>query len=812
MDRLIRDFRYGVRSFARSPGLTAVLLITLAVGTGANATVFSFVDALLFRPADGVANPSRLVEVFTSDYSSTPYGESSYPDYLSMRSVLTSFEWLAAVQNDDIIAIKIGDEAERARVSRVSGDFFAAVGVQSTIGRLLGPNDLVAGAPRSAVIGHELWQRGFGSDERILGTQVTVNGEQYGVVGVAAPRFTGLDLGRPLDVWIPLDPPPDTPEERDKRGFKVIGRLKNGATLDGAQAELTVLAAKLAEMYPDSNLGTQQKPNAPRPMTAVRHARLDPMTRREIGLVSGIMLAATALVLVIACANVASLLLSRATTRSGEMAVRLALGANRGHLVRQLLTESLILAAGGGALGVLFSLWTVGALPSFFPPEIARMLDARVDARVFLFTFAMAFGSGLVFGLVPALQTKRPNVIAGLRGDSGGGQGSRAGARLRNSMVVAQVALSCVLVVSSTLLVRSLANALRADLGYSARNVAIAYIDIPPGDLDEAGGQQYFQQLVTEVRRLPGVEAAGLVSALPLAPGGRRGFQFDGYQPQPTEGMEININVVGETYFGAMRVPLLAGRPFDARDTVTSKRVIVVNDVLAARYFGSSAVGRQARSSNGDDLEIVGVVRTGRYRSLQDDPLPIVYYPLSQFYRSRMVLVARTADDPGGHVETIAKTMRGVRTNVPIDRAMTLDAYMGEALAAERLATALVSTCSAMALVLALVGVYGVMAYAVVRRSREIGVRLALGARPRQIIRLVFSEGLRLTATGVAIGLTIGAALPSVLSVFLFDVGVADILSLVAAPAALALVAAIAAVAPVRRALGVNPMIVLRQQ
>ena len=269
---------------------------------------------------------------------------------------------------------------------------------------------------------------------------------------------------------------------------------------------------------------------------------------------------------------------------------------------------------------------------------------------------------------------------------------------------------------------------------------------------------------------------------------------------------------MGDTYFEAMRVPLVAGRTFDAGDTVTSTRVIVVNDVLAARYFGGAAVGRRARGSNGDELEIVGVVRTGRYRSLQGAPLPIVYYPLAQFYRSRMVLVARTADDPTAQVETIAKAMRGVRPSVPIERSMTLDAYMGEALAAERLATALVTTCSAMALVLALVGVYGVMAYAVVRRSREIGVRLALGARPTQIVKLVFSEGLRLTVIGVAIGLVAGAALPSLLSVFLFDVGVADILSLVAAPAALALVAAIAAIAPVRRALGVDPMIALRQQ
>ena len=812
VDSLIRDIRYGLRSFARSPGLTIVLLITLAVGTGANATVFSFVDALLFRPAEGVANPSTFVEIFTSDFSSGLYGNSSYPDYLSMRSSVPSLDRLSASQDDAIIGIKIGDAAERAGVSRVSADYFAALGVQPAIGRLLGPEDLAPGAARTAVIGHDLWARAFGSDERILGTLVTIDAIQYSIVGVGPLRFTGLDLGRRQDVWIPLDARPDTLEERDRRGFRVIGRLKDGATIARAQAELTVLAANLADLYPTTNRGTHAAPIAPRPMTVIRHARLDPETRQFIGLVGGVMLASTALVLLIACANVASLLLARATTRHTEMAVRLALGASRADLVRQLLTESVLLALGGGAFGVLVSLWTVGALPSFFPPEIARMLDARVDVRVFVFIFAIALGSGVLFGLIPALQTKRPNGIAGLRGESAGAQGSRSGARLRSGMVVAQVALSCILVVSTALLGRSLANAWRADLGVGARNVVIASIDIPPGDLDPDHGQQYFQQLLTDVSRLPGIEAAGLTSALPLSPSARRGFRFEGYVPQPNEGMEFNINFVSSGYFNAMRMPMLAGRGFDSRDTLKSRLVVIVNDVLANRYFGGAAVGRIAHASTGADLEIVGVVRTGRYLQLQGAPLPLILYPLAQSYRSRMDLVARTAGDPRTHVETVTRTMRGVRSSVPVYQSMTLDAYMGEALAAERLTTALVSTCGAIALALALVGVYGIMAFAVVRRAREIGVRVALGARPRQIVALVFAEGLRLIAIGLALGLGVGAALPKLLSAILVDVGSTDGLSLVAAPAALAIVAVIASIAPVRRALGIDPMITLRNQ
>ncbi len=559
-------------------------------------------------------------------------------------------------------------------------------------------------------------------------------------------------------------------------------------------------------------MGTQKVPNAPRPMSVVRHARLDPDTRREIGLVSGIILAATALVLLIACANVASLLLSRATTRGPEMAVRLALGASRSHLVRQLLTESLIVAMGGGALGLLLSLWTVGALPSFFPPEIARLLDARVDTRVFIFTFAIALASAVVFGLVPMLQTRRPNVTAELRGHAGPLHEASRGAGARNTMVIVQVALSCVLVVSTGLLTRSLANAWRTDLGFAARNVVVASAEVAPGSLSADAIAPYLEEVADEVRRLAGIEAVGFVRVLPASPGGRRGFRFEGYQPTVGEGMEINVNYTNPTYFDTLRVPIVGGRVFDSRDGRTSKRVIVVNDVLANRYYGGNAIGRHAIDSREVDLEIIGVVRTGRYRDLQADPLPIVYYPTSQEVQGRMVLVARTSTDPEPFVQTIAQTMRNAGSSAMVYRPMTLDAYMGEVLATERLATALVSSCGGMALVLAVVGVYGVMAYAVVRRSREIGVRLALGARPVQIMKLVFSEGVRLTALGGIIGLVVAAAIPQLLGTFLHGITGPDGLSYAAAPLMLGLVAAIAAVAPVRRALSVDPMIVLRHQ
>ncbi len=806
------DVRFALRSFARSPGLTTVLLITLAVGTGANATVFSFVDALLFRPAESVAHPAQLAEIFTSDYSSTAYGNSSFPDYQSIRTTTSSFVELAAFQVSGVSAVRVGETSEPARPNRVTADYFSILGVQPAIGRVLGPSDLLPEAPRVAVIGYNLWQRAFGSDPAILGRQITVDGRQYGIVGVTARRFTGLDLGRREDVWIPLVPPDDTPDERGNRNFRVIGRLKPGATIDSAQSELTLLSTKLAETFPVSNLGTHARPKDPRPMVIVRHARLDPDTRREIGFVSSIILAATVLVLTIACANVASLLLSRATTRVPEVAVRVALGASRGHLVRQFLTESLIIAAGGGALGVLVSLWTVGALPSFFPPEQAQMLDARVDGRVFGFTLAVALLSGVAFGMVPAIQARRPNLVAGLRGQSSAVRYERGGTRVRNVMVVVQVALSSVLVVSTGLLSRSLSNAWQTDLGYGARNVVVATADVPRDDLTPVALPAYFDQVAAAVRKLPGVEAAGFVRSLPDTPGGRRRFGFAGYQPAAGEGMEIDVNYADASYFDTMRVPLVAGRVFDSRDHAGTARVVVVNDVLADRYFRGAAIGKIATDSRDLDFEIIGVVQTGRFRDLRQPPLPIVFYPVAQEPQARDDAAdenhdgaARVRRDDRGHDARRAANRAG-------HRAMTLDRYMSEVLAVERLATALVGSCSAMALVLAMVGVYGVMAFAVARRAREIGVRLALGARPAQIMKLVFDEGLRLIVIGVAIGLTAAAALPNLLGFFLHGISGHDGLSFVAAPSMLALVAILAAIAPIRRALGVDPMVVLRHQ
>ena len=812
MTRVIRDLRYAFRALARTPGFTATVLVTIGIGTGTNATVFSFVDALLFRPAAGVAHASSLLAVYTSDYSSGPYGDTSYPDFESIAAATPAVAQIAASDNDAVAAVRVGDDVERVNVSAVTGDYFAVLGAQPTRGRLIQAGDAIASAAPVAVISHRLWQRAFHEDPAALSTTVSVNGRIYDVIGVTAPEFKGLDVGRGTDLWIPLVAPANTIEERDRRRLSVVGRLALGASLAQAQRELDALSTSLAASYPKTNLGTLAKPNDPRPMIVRWHARLDPSFRSQVALIGWIILGATALVLLIACANVASLLLSRATARDREMAVRMALGASRKDLLRQLLCESALIAVGGAGLGVLFGLWTVGALPSFFPAEQAELLDARIDMRVLAFTLAIAAASAVIVSLMPAFGTRGASPLTALRGDRSLGTRVRGGFRARNALVIGQVALACVLLVGTGLLVKSLSYAVRADMGFAARNVAIAYVDIPDGLVDEARGAAYYRDGLDKVRALQGIEDAAWVSTLPVSGGNRRGFDIEGYQRAEGEGRELTINTVSPDYFQTMKIPILAGRAFDARDTALSTPVAIVNDAFANRYFGGAAVGRHVTDSKRTRLEIVGVVRTGKYRDLQEAPLPVVFYPLSQSYFSRMKLVARSSGDPHAMLPSIRGALRQARSDVPVYQSLTLDEHLDEVLAAERLTTALVTTCSGLALTLAMVGVYGVMAYAVVRRTREIGVRVALGARPGQIVGLVFSNGLRLTVIGVAVGLAASVAASRVLGSILHGVSATDVSSFVAAPAALALMALVAAVVPVRRALRVDPMIALRQE
>jgi predicted permease len=548
-------------------------------------------------------------------------------------------------------------------------------------------------------------------------------------------------------------------------------------------------------------------------MRVLRHTRMPPEFRPMVAAVGAVLMAAVMLVLAIACANVASLLVSRAIARDREMAVRLALGARRSRLVRQLLTESLLLGIGGGICGLLLSLWTTDVLPSFFPAEQAQMLDTSVDVRTIAFITVLSVASSLLFGLAPALHASGNATTASLRGSGGPTSDGRGGTRLRRMLVGAQIAASVVLLVCSGLLVKSLVNALSADLGFGTREGVVATVEVP-NEFSAINGLVYYETLVERLRSLPGVQAAALVQTLPLSRGSRRGFQVEGYQAEPGEDMELVINVVSSGYFETMQIPMRVGRSFDSRDRMDGARVVIVNDLLANRFFGGDALGRKLTDSRKRALEIVGVVQSHKYLTVQEPPVPTVYYPLEQDPQARMRVIARVDRAPLGMIEPIRREIATVNNKVPVFRTVPLSTHLDEAVASERLTASLVAVCGGMALLLATIGVYGVVAYAVVRRSKEIGIRVALGARPRDVVRLILAEGLGVTVIGMVLGLAGAALAARALGTVtpLYGVSALDPLTYLAVPAIFVSVALIAAAPPARRALRLDPNSVLRQE
>jgi predicted permease len=806
MDMLVQDVRQAIRAVAKAPGFTAVALLTLATAIGANATVFSFVNALLLQPPRGVAAPHSLVSVFTSDFSSGPYGTSSLPDYESIQTDTTAFAQLAAYREDGISLIRINDATERARTTAVSGNFFDTVGVRAVEGRLIGASDVMPGAAPVAVIGHSFWQRAYGGNPAAVGATLMAAGTAHTVVGVAPADFTSLNLGAASDLWIPIAGPAAA-AERGNRSVSIVGRLRDGFSLSQAQAQLDGVAARLASAYPETNRGTLAAPDRPRPMVVLPHSRMHPSFRGQVSMVSAVLLAAVALVLLIACANVAGLLLSRATARHKEFAVRRALGASGGRLLRQMLTESLILGFAGGALGLLVALWTADVLPSFFPADQAALLDAGIDWRVLTFTAGVALVSGLAFGTAPALQGLKAKSRFALCADSPRSTDSR-GVPLRKLLVVCQVAIAATLLVSSVLLSRSLSNALNADLGFATKDAVLTSVELPPGT-SPAAGVAYFDEVVRTVGALPGIGDVGYARSVPVAGLSRRGFTVEGYVPRQGEGRELHYNIVSRGFFTTMGIRPIEGRLFEDADR-TGRPVAIVNHAFARRYYTGPAVGRHIKDSRGTDLEIVGVVRADRRLDIQDPSLPVVFYLAEQQFIPRMIVVARTTSDAAAYLDTLRRTIVGVNRDAAVFRTVTLDAHLGEALSANRLIVALVTTCGAIALSLALIGIYGIVSFTVARRTREIGVRVALGATPWQVMRLLVAENGTVVVAGLTVGLLAAAAASRLLGSLLYGVSGTHPATYLLVFTAVGIVAGMACIVPAKRALSVSPVVALR--
>jgi predicted permease len=841
IEELWQDLRYGVRTLWKKPGFTLVAVLTLALGIGANTAIFSFVNAVLLRPLP-VAEPERLVYVF-GGVRTNPYNVSSYPDYIDYRDRNKVFSNLIAY-SPITLSLSGDDGADTISGLIVTGNYFEALGVRAQVGRTFLPDeDSTPGGHAVAVISHALWQDRFAGDPHIAGRQLLLNGQPFTIVGVAPAGFNGAETGQTNDIYVPMAmqavvrPPragysgemnPDLLSKRGPRWLDLVGRLKPGVTVGQAQAELSTLAAQLAASYPETNQGQTA--------TVSPISKGDPTQRGTLLSVAGLLLGVVGLVLLIACANVANLLLARAAARRKEISIRLALGAGRGRLIRQLLTESVLLALAGGACGLLLAIWLVGVMRAYSPPAnfFPVAFDFSLDRSVLGFTLLLSVLTGLVFGIAPALQASKPDLVAALKDETALMPGaSGRGARrftLGNLLVVVQVALSLVLLVSAGLFLRSLQQAQNIDPGFDAEHVLTMPLNINLLRYTKAQGQDFYRQVLERVSALPGVQSATLTRTPPLSGASRQSSVTVAGREAPDrasssestggggEGVADNNTLtspVALNYFRTLGIPLLRGRDFNAQDREGAPGVAVVNESFARRYFpNQDPIGQRLSLSGaqGPWLEVVGLARDSKYVTLGEAPAPFLYQPLAQHHETGMVLLVRTSVAPSSLVPAVRREVQSIERNLPLTNARTMTELLNASLFPARVGAILLGAFGLLALLLASVGLYGVMSYSVSRRTREIGIRMALGARGGDVLRLVLGESLALVAAGMLLGLVAAFAATRLLSGFLYGVSPTDPAAFIGIVLLLALVALAASLIPARRAAHVDPMVAFRYE
>jgi len=820
METLIRDMRYGARFMARAPGFAIAAILSLGLGIGANTAIFSLLDALLLTPMP-VAQPNRIATIYTSDFSSTKYGASSYPDFKDFRERGNAVVDVAAYRLMPVSMNATG-ESEISFVEAVSGNYFSMLGVGASRGRLLGDADDNADAAPAVVISHALWTRRFANDPSIVGRTIQFNSHPFTIAGVAARDYTGAMRGLSIDAWLPMlvsqqltiGERGNWTNQRGSRGLFLLARLRPGVGIAQAQAAFDVIAAQLYAAYPQE-WRTIRGAGRPVSVVAERDARLHPDLTGPVAGFMAVLLVVVGLVLLTACANVANLLLARGAARSREIGVRLALGSGRARLVRQLLTENVLIAASGGVFGVLVAWWLMRVLTSFKPPvPIPLAIDLRLDTSVLIFTLTLSVLTGLIFGLAPAWHASKTDIVPVLKDEAALGRTRRS--RLRGAFVVAQVACSMFLLVGAGLFVRSLLSARAIDAGFDPSNMIVMMVVPELQGYDQARGRSLYDNMLARVAAVPGVQSATLAESVPLSIGGsRRGTAIEGYQAQPGEDTETSYNVVGPQYFETMRIPMVRGRAFTDADRAGAPPVVIVNEAFARRYWpNADPIGKRlsAHGSGGPFREVVGVTRTGKYNTLGEEPRPFYYLPLWQEYQGTVTLHVKTAGDPRALIGSVREAIRAVDPNVPVVDVKTMDEQMLVALLPARLAGTLLGAFGLLALLLASVGIYGVMAYSVVQRTREIGVRRALGAQTNNLLRLLLGEGMRLAAIGFAIGLAAALALTRFVSSLLYGVTPTDPLTFVGALGVLTLAVVVACYIPALRALRVDPVTALRYE
>ena len=829
-ESLLADIRFALRWLRKSPGFTLVAIASLAAGIGFNTALFTVVDALLFKPLP-VSRPDRLVDIFTSASGGRGalFSTTSYPDYLDLRSQNDVFEdVIGYTPMFGALGIETGSRLAMGEI--VTGNYFRVLGVNALIGRTLSPEDDAPGAPRVAVVSYRYWTRELGSAPDVVGRTMRIRGNPLTIVGVLPRTFTGMVPVLAPELWIPasasLDvesvglrdvvPSPSGANRLERRGERWLflrGRLKDGRTIDQARANLTLLMSRLAAAYPATNKNREIT------LKATSDVHFHPMADPQILPIAGLLMGIVGLVLLIACANVASMLLARASGRQREIGVRLAIGASRGRLVQQLVTESLVLSLLGAVAGGLLAWWITSIVAAVhLPTPIPLTFDLRMDGRVLAFTLAAMAFAGLFAGLAPAWQATKPNLAAELRGEQTAGRAAGRMWTLRDGLVAVQMAVTIVLLVVAALLTRSLIAAQRTSLGFPVNRLALVSFDASQLRYDRPRTQLVFDRVLERIRTIPGVEAAGVTTRPPFTINQNRwDIWFPGRQPVGQPGPTVEVTSVSAGYFETMNVPIVAGRAFTDDDGPDAPRVAIVNETMARRYWpGENALGQtfRTRAGEGPLFEIVGVAADHKVSTVGEAPTPFLHVARRQQFSPYAAVIARTRGDADALLRDMRREIHAVEPDLAFIENQTMESEVSTTLFPVRASAWLVSAVGLIAMLLAAVGLYGVVAYSVARRTRVIGIRVALGADAGSVVGLVMRLGLLVCGVGLVSGGLLAAVLALVarqqLAALLYGIGFLDAVSWIGAAVTLIVVSALANLVPAWRAARVDPSVALR--
>jgi putative ABC transport system permease protein len=808
MNSLWQDMRYGFRMLWKKPGFTIVAILALALGIGANTAIFSVIYTVLLSPLP-YNNPDRLVWIWeTNPGSGIKKEPASLPNFNDWRTQSQSFDDMAAFVGSSM-ALTSDGEPERIPAAFVSANFFSVLGTQPVLGRNFTAEENTLGKHRVVILSHSLWQRRFGANPAIIGQTITLSGNPNTVIGVLPDGFKNPtpEQSKPAQIWAPLA---FNFEQMARRSdfLSVVARLKQGVRPEQAQAEMNTITSRLSQQYPDTNTGWST-------IVLPLHERMIGDVRTALWLLMGVV----GFLLLIACANVANLLLARSVARGQEIAIRRALGADRLRLVRQFLTESVLLAMIGGLLGAFLAMWGVDVLVALSPGNIPRLDEVGLNWKVLAFTLSISLITGIVFGLLPALHATSPNLTETLKeGGRSSTEGLR-GSRLRNSLVISEIAIALVLLVGAGLMIKSFTRLLDVDPGFRPERILTLELALPIAKYKEnAQAVAFYDQLTGRVAAMPGVEAVGAVSTLPLSGGGDIiTFLVEGRPAsQPGQDVDAEYRITTPGYFATMGVPLVRGEGFTDRHNANAPAVMLINETFARRYFpGEDPIGKRLNIGNPESSPwrtIIGIVRDVRHEGLDTEPYPQMYAPLAQTARRAMTLTARTSSDPMSLVPAIRNELSALDKDQPLYNVRTMEQVLAASIARQRFQMMLIAVFACVGLVLASVGIYGVISYSVTQRTHEIGIRMALGARERDVLKMIVGQGMILTLIGVGAGLLVALALTRVMASLLYNVSATDPLTFIGVSLLLTVIALLACFIPARRAMKVDPMVALRYE